>query len=549
MKKILLISSLVLSIISIGGCSTFEKNNEESKSEIVDQVFKRVEAVELPTVDISLATDVVSHRALYNIYEGIYRFGKSNELVPAGAKEMAKISEDGLKYTIHLNEKAVWSDGKPVTAKDYVFSWQRSVDPATASEYAYMFSPIKNATKIISGELGRESLGIKAIGKYELGIELETATPYFQNLLAFPNFFPQREDIAKKYGNEYAKTSENTVYNGAFVLEDYKGPGVSTEWKYTKNDTYWDKDEVKLREIEVNVVKDGTALSMYEDGQVDETYLSGELAQQNKENTDFVTVLQPNTFYLQFNLKKDQSILKNKNFRKAISYSINRELLANNILSNGSKAAYTYVPMGLSFSPLGDKDFVNTSRTKAVFDKKKAEECWNKVQKELNRKSIDLELLVTDTESAKRLSEYFQEEIQTLLKGIKINITSVPYAVSLDRLQSGEYDLALTGWSADYPDPMSFLNLLTTNNQLNYGGYSNKEYDTLVSEINDNLGTDVGLRWDKMIDANEIIMDEEPITPLFQLAKAYLRNPNVKGIEAHSIGAEFDYKNAEIVLK
>jgi oligopeptide transport system substrate-binding protein len=532
-------------MVLIAGCSSTKKDEQVSSD--IKQVFKRVEAAELPTADISLATDTVSHTTLYNVYEGLYRMGDSSELIPAGAKEMAKVSEDGLKYSIELNEKATWSDGKHVTAKDYVFSWQRSVDPAIASEYAYMFSPVKNAEKITKGEADKSSLGIKAVGDYKLEIELEAATPYFENLLAFPNFFPQREDVVEEYGDDYAKTSEKTVYNGAFVLSGYEGPGVSTEWKYKKNEKYWDKDAVKLDEVDVKVVKEaGTALNMYEDGQINETYLSGELAQQNAENPDFLSILQPNTFYLQYNLKKDASLLQNKELRKAISYSIDRESIAEKVLANGSKAAYTYVPAALTFDSKGTKDFSETNKTKVLLDKKQAKELWGKVQKELSQDSVDLELLVTDTESAKKIAEYLQEELQTTLEGIKINVTSVPFAVSLDRMQNGGFDIALTGWGADYPDPMSFLNNLTSDNPLNYGGYSNESYDNLVNEINNDFGTDSSKRWDAMVQVNEMLMDELPVAPVFQQAKTYLRNPNVKGVEEHSMGAQFDYKHAEI---
>lgn len=547
MKKVLLACSLCAVTLLSVACGSAENNKKDGTSEAVKQVLKRVENAELPTADLSLATDVVSHTALYNTYEGLYRLGNSNELIPAGATELASISEDGLKYTVKLNEKSKWSDGKSVTANDYVFSWQRTVDPETASEYAYMYTPVKNAEKITKGELKKEELGIRAISDYELEIELESATPYFQNLLAFPNFFPQRKDIVEKYGKDYASTSEKAVYNGAFVLEDYTGPGVSTSWKYVKNNEYWDKESVKLDEVDINVVKEaGTALNMYEDGQINETYLSGELAQQNKENPDFLSILQPNTFYIQYNLKKDNSVLNNEDLRKAISYSIDRDSVAENVLANGSNPAETYVPVGLAFSPSDNEDFTKVSKTKAEFDKEKAKELWKNAQKELGKDSIELELLVTDTESAKKLSEYLQEELQETLNGVKVNVTSVPFAVSLDRLQSGSFDIALAGWGADYPDPMSFLNNLVSDNPLNYGGYSNKNYDTLINEINTKEGSNLDVRWNKMVEANQVIMDELPIAPVFQQAKTYLRNANVKGVESHSMGAEFDYKNAEI---
>lgn len=547
MKKILLTTSLSVLIFFISACGSSSDEANKEVNDDVKQIFKRIENVELPTADISLATDAISFTTLYNTYEGLYRLGESNELIPAGAIELATISENGLKYKVKLNEKSKWSDGVSVMAKDYVFSWQRTVDPETSSEYTEMFKPIKNAEKIITGEIGKEELGIRAISDYELEIELESVTPYFQNLLAFPNFFPQRKDIVEKYGKEYATTSEKAVYNGAFVLEGYTGPGISTSWKYVKNEEYWDKEAVRLNEVDINVVKDAaTALNMYEDGQINETYLSGELAQQNINNPDFLSILQPNTFYIQYNMKKDDSILKNENIRKAISYSIDRKAIAEKILSNGSIAAETYVPAELAYSPKEHKDFTKSDHTKAEFNKEKAKDAWVNTKKESGNDSVELELLVSDTESSKKVSEYLQEELQETLAGIKINVSSVPFAVFLDRLESGSFDIALAGMGADYPDPMSYLNNLVSGKRLNYGGYSNKTYDTLINEINTKDGTNLELRWDKMIEANQLIMDELPIAPIYQQAKTYLRNPTVKGIETHSMGAPFDYKNAEM---
>lgn len=534
-------------LLLIAACESSSNNAQKESTEDVKQIFKRTEDVELPTADISLATDAVSLTALYNTYEGMYRLGESDELIPAGAISLPEISDNGLKYTIKLNEKSKWSDGEPVTAQNYVFSWQRTVNPMTSSEYAEWFKPVKNAEKIIEGKLGKEELGIRALSDYDLEIELEAATPYFQQLLAFPNFFPQREDIVEEYGKDYATTSESAVYNGAFVLEGYTGPGISFSWKYIKNNEYWDKEAVKLDEVNIKVVKEvTTALNMYEDGKINETYLSGDSAQQNIDNPDFFSILQPNTFYAQYNMKKGNSIFKNENVRKAISYAIDRKSIVDKILANGSVIAETYVPVGLAYSPKGHEDFTKASNEKAEFDKGKAKELWKKAKKELGKDSVELELLVSDTESAKKVSEYLQGELQEILTGLQIEISPVPFSIFLDRRTAGDYDISLGGMGADYPDPMNYLNNLESDSPLNYSAYTNEKYDRLVEEINKQDGTNLELRWDKIIEANQIIMDELPITPIYQQAKTFLRNPTVKGIKSHSMGATFDYKTAEI---
>ena len=163
-----------------------------------------------------------------------YRLDENNEPVIAGASEDAMVSEDGVVYTIKLREDAKWSNGEPVTAEDYVFSWQRTVDPATASNYAYMLAPVKNAAAISDGTKDKSELGIEAVTSHELKITLEKATPYFKSLLAFPTFFPQSEAVVQEHGDQYALTSANAVYNGPFTLEDYDGPGTDIQWTLKK---------------------------------------------------------------------------------------------------------------------------------------------------------------------------------------------------------------------------------------------------------------------------------------------------------------------------
>src|SRR5699024_4939483 len=153
-------------------------------------------------------TDTISFSALNNVYEGLYRLDADNIPQPAGAAELAEVSEDGLTYKLKLREDAKWSNGDPVTAADYVYSWQRTVSPDTASEYAYMFEPVLNAAEITSGDKDVEELGIKAVGDYELEITLAKATPYFDYLLAFASFFPQQEKTVEEFGDKYASNSE-----------------------------------------------------------------------------------------------------------------------------------------------------------------------------------------------------------------------------------------------------------------------------------------------------------------------------------------------------
>lgn len=541
LKKSVVLVTFVSLVVLFGGCGT--KRNRDTLEN--SQVFNRVEAVELNTIDISLATDGYSQNLLNNTNEGLFRFGEGEKLEPAGAEKMS-ISDDGLTYTFDLNKKSKWSDGKAVTAQDYVYSWQRTVNPKTGSQVASLFNPIKNAEKIYTGQLSLDALGVEALSEYKLIVTLERPTPYFESMLAYPTFFPQRQDIVEKYNEEYAMTSEKNVYNGAFCLEGYKGPGITTEWTLRKNEKYRDKDMVSLSEIKTKVVKDqGTAYNLFKDGQVDETYLSGEFYQQNMKNPELREINQSNSFYIQANTGNNESIVSKKLVREAISNAINREELTKNILKNGSTASYNISPTGMAYSPKENKDFATESHVKASFNQKEAQKLWSKA--DFSHNSSNVELLVSDTESSKKIGEYLKEHWENDLTGLTVNVTQLPFSAVLERMQQGKYDLVLTGAKPEYPDPTSILDSLITDNAQNFSKYSNSAFDELMSEVNLKLGTDKEKRWEKMLEANDIVMEDLPIIPLLQQNKTYLRNKKIKGVQEHTLGAEFDYKLAKVV--
>ena len=537
---LLTVCGLVLAGCSTGGNAT--KSSDSSQKTSAKQEFNVVVQQEMPSGDLSLATDTISFTALNNVYEGLYRLDKDNQPQPAGASEKAKVSEDGLTYTVKLRKEAKWSNGDPVTAKDYVFGWQRTADPKTAAEYAYLFALVKNGEAIINGEKPVTDLGIKAVDDYTLEIQLEKATPYFPYLMAFPSFFPQHEATVKKFGDAYATKSDKSVYNGPFTLEGFDGPGTDTEWAYKKNDTYWDAKNVKLDKVNVNVVKESsTALNLFKDGQADDVILTGELAKQMKGDAAYLTQPEARTTYLEVNQREANSPYKNVNLRKAISYAIDRKALVNNILGDGSKVATGLVPTGNMTGPDG-QDFTKASKGKVEFDKKKAKEYWEKAKSELGINSLTIELVADDTDATKKVSEYLQNSLQDTLEGVKVNVTPVPFSVRLDRGNKGQFDMIVSGWAADYLDASSFTDLFVTGNSYNRGKWSNAEYDKLVDASGNADATDEEKRWDDLLNAEKVLLDESGVIPVYYKSEAHLRNPKVTGVVAHPAGAQYDYK-------
>lgn len=540
---IVAICGLVLAGCYGGSSSSTDSSSSASGKASDNGTFNLVVSQEMPTADLSVATDTISFTALNNVYEGIYRLDKDNKPQPAGASEKVKVSDDGKTYTVKLREDAKWSNGDPVTAKDYVYGWQRTVKPETASEYAYLFESVENAADITAGKKSPDELGIKAVGDYELEITLTKATPYFDYLLAFPSFFPQNQKVVEANGKDYASKSDKAVYNGPFTLEGFDGPGTDTEWEYKKNDNYWDKDEVKLSSIKVNVVKESsTALNLFKDGEADDIILSGELAQQNANESTYQSFKEARTSYLEFNQREDNSPFKNENLRKAISYAINRKSLVNQVLGDGSVVSTGLVPSGMSKNPETDEDFAKEAGDLAPYDKKKAKEYWEKAKKELNIDSLSFELMASDTDSSKKVIEYMQSALEEALPGVTVKPTPVPFSVRLDRSNAGDFDVLLGGWGADYADPSSFTDLFVTGNSYNRGRWSNEDYDTAVEDSANKDASDENARWKDLQEANKIISDESGVAPLYQLSEAHLINEKVKGIVHHPAGASWDYK-------
>nr|WP_245249773.1 peptide ABC transporter substrate-binding protein [Vagococcus allomyrinae] len=529
----------------LASCGNKEQADEtaSSKGGEVEQVFKTVVPTEMPTMDVSLNSDVVSATATNSVYEGLYRFNGEGKAEPAGASEVAEVSQDGLVYTFKLREEAKWSDGQPLTAKDYVYSWQRGANPDTGSEYGFLFTALKNGEAVLAGDKPVTELGVQAISDHELEVTLEQPTPYFDYLVAFSTFFPQRQDIVEKYGKDYAATSENAVYNGPYVLTDFDGPGTDIDWNYEKNPEYWDKETVKLDRIEVMVAKESsTALNLYKDGQTEDIILTGELAQQMADDPDFVSDKKASTMYLEMNQKDKDSPFNNEDFRKAISYAIDRESLVTQILGDGSIVPTGLVPAGIKINIDGkEQEFAKDSGNHVAYNPEKAKDHWEKAQKELG-KEVEFSILTSDTDSAKKVSEYLQGTFKETLPGVKVNVNPVTFAIRIGRGLKTDFEMLNSGWNADYADPSTFIDLFETGVSYNLGKYSNAEYDKLVKQASVEHANDPEKRWQDMLAAEKLILDQAAVIPLYQKAEAHLRSPNVKDVVVNAAGAPYDYK-------
>ncbi|MBC2024866.1 peptide ABC transporter substrate-binding protein [Listeria booriae] len=541
--------TLVLSLVlaACGGGSDSKSGSGGSKDS--EQVLNLTESALIPSADSTKADDAVGLNVINQTNEGLYALDKDGVAQPAGATEKATVSDDKKVYTFKLRDDAKWSNGDPVTAKDYVYSWQRAVDPKTAATYSYLFDGlVQNASEIIKGEKKPSELGIKAVDDTTLEVTLVQPTAYFDSLLAFPTFFPLNQKFVEEKGDKYALDSDSILYNGPFKLTGWNGTGKT--WSYVPNDTYWDKKAVKLKKINVQVVQDpGTGVNLYNTGKVDKTILSGEYAAQNKNKDDYLVEEQSSVFYIKFNQERNgkKTPLANENIRKALALSMDKQSYVDTVLQNGSIPANGLVPRKFTFDPKDNKDYRDEVGDVGTYDLDAAKKAWTQGLKELGVTSLNLEFTSDDTENAKKSSEFLQDQWEKNLSGLKVTLKNVPFKIRLANDQKQDYDFSMSAWGPDYQDPSTFLNLFRTGNTQNRMSYSNADYDKIIDQAAGPLAGDTQARWDEMLKAEPILITkDQAIQPLYQRALAFLQQPYVKDLQKNAFGPDYTYKNTYI---
>lgn len=499
------------------------------------------------SLDPQQATDGTSFEVIANYTDGLMQMDADGAAVPAIA-ESYELSEDGLTYTFHLREDANWSNDTPVTAADFVFAWQRAVDPAVASEYSYMLSDIgqiKNAAEIIAGEKDKSELGVTAVDEKTLKVELNVPVSYFLSLMYFPTFYPVNEEFFNSCGDTFATSPETVLSNGAFVLDAYEP--AATSFHLTKNAGYYDADRIQLGGLNYQVVQDSQqALMSYQTGALDTTLVNGEQVDQVKDDPEFQAIGAGYLWYVSPNMDAVPE-LANLNIRLAMTFAIDREAITNDVLKDGSAATFTAVPPQFAAGPDGS-DF-SADQTKfsdvCAYDTAKAVEYWQTGLTELGISELTLDMVVDADDAPQKVAQVLKEQWETTLPGLTVNLTVEPKKQRVQDMQDGNFQLGLTRWGPDYADPMTYLGMWVTDNSNNYGLWSNEEYDAIIEECTTgDLCTDAEGRWTRLYDAEKIVMDEAVIFPLYTQCNAEMMSSKVTGVEFHPVALNRVYKNA-----
>ena len=521
--------------------------NSSSKSAAQSGTLNLSTTAPLDTIDISKST---GFGQTGNVFESFYRLGKNGKPT-AGLAKTGTVSKDGKTWTFKIRDSK-WSNGDPIVAQDFVYSWRRSLNPKTASPYAYLFSGVKNADAIIVGKKSPNALGISAPDKKTVVVKLNRPIAYFRVLMAYPLFGPQNEKVVKKYGNRYATKAQYQVYSGPFKIKGWNG--TNDTWSFVKNNDYWDKKVVKLNKINYQVVKsNNTGYQMYQQGKLDLTPLSSEQVKNLKSNNDFTQYPYSLVRFLLYNFKDKNAVnrkaLNNKNIRLALSLSIDRDIVTKKVLGNGSTLPKGFVANDLAANPKTGIDFAKEQAVKNTVDYNPAlaKKYWQKGLQEIGQKSLTFDVLSSNDEAdSDQLTQYLQSQWTKELKGIKINITNIPDKSTTSRAQQGNFDIYLSHWGGDFNDPMTFMQIPMTGTSYNYGKWSNSEYDNLVKKAGNQDANNPDTRWNDLISAAKIVNSNQAITPIYQQTTAYLQNKRVHGIIHNTAGTQWSYKYAYV---
>lgn len=488
------------------------------------------------TLDPTLNSASDGGKVILNVYEGLMRDKFDGQgLQPAMASEAPAIveNEDGtVTYTFKLRD-AKWSDGEPVKAQDFVFSWKRAVNPATAAEYAYILDPIVNAKEITAGDKTADELGVKAIDDKTLEVVLKQNCGYFMELLNFPTFMPLREDIVgADTEGVWAKESGKVISNGPFTMSEYV---MGDHITLNKNANYWNADSVKLDSINVKMIVDqGTSLTGFKNGEID--FMDSppvEEVQQLMASGDCELFPYISTYFYAINQNTNIEALKNQKVRQALSMAIDRKAITENVSRSGEKPAFGYVPFG--FTTPDGKDFREVAGDYYLKETAQIEEA-KALLVEAGYPGGEgipqLEILYNTLDSHKAIAEAIQQMWKAI--GIDCVLNNQEWAVFQDTRTNLQYQSVVRhGWNGDYLDPMTFMDMFITGNPQAGCGYSNPEYDKQLGVAANSTGKE---HYDAFLAAEKTLIEDAYVMPIYYATQKVMANPKVVGFGVGAIG-------------
>ncbi len=490
------------------------------------QELVRANGTEVATIDPHKSQGVPESHVIRDLYEGLVNQDANGKTIPGVATHWE--TEDNKTFVFHLRKDAKWSNGDPVTAHDFAYSFKRAVDPATASPYAwYMeYTKMVNAKDIVAGKKDKDALGVRAIDDHTLEVKLEQAVPYFVMMAGHTTMKPVHQATVEAHGDRWTR-KENFVGNGAYVVNNWV---VNERLELVRNEHYWDNENSTLTKVTFLPIEDQVAEM--------NRFLSGEIHFTNEvpnEHFKRLKSAEPEsvtvtgslcTYYYSFNTKVEP--FNDPRIRKAVSYAIDRDIVTNALLGQGQKPAYFLTPeITANFEPemmpygKMTQEERNAEASKLLVDAGYGPD-----------KPLKFELLYNTSENHKKIAVALGSMWKQL--GLEVTLNNQEWKTYLQTKDEGNFQVARAGWCGDYNEASAFLTLMVSANTTAGQHWANAEYDALIDKALKSTSEEERTRL--YLEAEKMIAEDMPIAPVYQYVKSRLLSPRVGG---------FPYNNAE----
>lgn len=533
-----ILMAMALSASMFAGCGSSSGTKTLNQA---DQVVRYNLGAEPKTIDPALNDAVDGGTVIQNCFEGLMKLNDKDQPIP-GAADKYEMSPDGLTYTFHIRKEAVWSDGKAVKAQDFEYAWKRALDPSIAANYAYYLYVLKNGQEYNSGKAKAEDVGVKAVDDSTLKVTLAYPAAYFLSLTAFATFSPVRQDVVEANKTSWATKPETYICNGPFKLQSWTAKDTLT---IVKNDKYWDAKATKLQKVEMKMIEQETSsLAAFKTGQLDIIDLipAAELPNLLKDGT---AKLYPylGTYYIDLNVSEKlkaqnpaaYKALQDVRVRKALSLAINRKDLVENVTKGGQIPATAFVPKGIPEDKTG-KDFRNKDYYPENGDVEQAKKLLADAGYPDGKGFPKLVYLYNSGQNHQNIAQAIQEMWRKNLN-INVDLQNQEWKVFQQTRTDKQYEIARGGWIADYVDPSTFTDLLTSKSGNNEPGYNSPAYDAKIAAAQNE--TNAAKRMQDLHDAEDILMNDMPLIPLYFYSNPVCTKSYVKDVRKSQLGFVF----------
>lgn len=477
-------------------------------------------------LDPVIAADSSCVPIFTNVFEGLTTLDGNDQVVP-GVAESWDINEDGTVYTFHIRDNAKWSDGKPVVADNFIYTWEKVMNSATAADYAWIMLPyIKNAQNYFDGKASFEEVGVKAIDDKTLEVTLENPTAYFLELCSFYTYAPLRKDIVDS-NPEWSKNVDTYVTNGPFKISDIQfGQYIKLE----KDENYWNRDAVKLTSIQFDFVPDvNTALSAFEAGSADgmASVPSSEIPRLKLESDAFNAMPKIQTIFI--NLNTELKPLDDVRVRKALNLAIDKQALIDQVLKGSQIPANGLVPPGIKFAGVDFREEAGDDNGNMEDNIKEAKRLMAEAGYPDGAGFPVFVMQDDDSSIPEVVAKMWEDNL-----GIKTEIKVVEFKVLISEMKKMNIDIAVGGWTGDYQHPTTFLDMYTPNSGTNYTNWNNDEYNQILKDASKELDDNKSI--EMYVKAEKLMLSEQPIIPLYYGTYNNMVSPNLKGWHQSPLG-------------